>query len=70
MQHHCAAGWCRLLLLLRPGADAAAVYELVKAGACAGPLQAPRVLVNRSMLRDHYLMHYVAGLEKLLGQAA
>jgi hypothetical protein len=56
-----------LLLLLPPGAGATAKYALLRAPAAA-ERRFGRIIVNSSMLRDHYLAQYVAGLRCLLAQ--
>jgi hypothetical protein len=57
-----------LLLLLLSGIDKAAHYELVKAEQSTSSSRFERIILNRSMLRDHYLMHYVGGLRRLLAE--
>jgi hypothetical protein len=60
----------KVLHLQRRGADEGAVYTMVSGA--ANPAFG-RILVHRSMLRDHYLAHYEAALQHLLeqlGQAA
>lgn len=57
--------------MLCPGDDMEAQYELIckEHGATAGsdisPSSFGRIIINRSMLRDHYLSHYITGLHKL-----
>jgi hypothetical protein len=50
-------------------AEGAAGSEAAAAAAAAGNGQLAerfgRIIINRSMLRDHYLSHYVTGLHKL-----
>jgi hypothetical protein len=53
-----------------PGKSKAAAAAAAAAGAAAEGVVQPaerfsRIIVNRSMLRDHYLSHYVTGLHKL-----
>lgn len=56
----------QLLYLKRNGTDADAQLELLRAPA-EGP-RFGRILLNRSMLRDHYLTHYADALHKLMAQ--
>eukprot|EP00775_Hariotina_reticulata_P013274 gene13274-13405_t len=67
---HPAAGFGFAALARQAAAsvDTAAHYELVKADHSPSSCRFERIILNRSMLRDHYLMHYVGGLRKLLAQ--
>jgi hypothetical protein len=55
----------QLLHIQRSGTDASATYKMVRGGARQS---FQRILVHRSMLRDHYLNHYEAALQHLLEQ--
>ncbi len=57
----CALSWAAVALA---GADATAHLRLHRD---VGREQLGRILLKRSMLRDHLLSHYAAALERLLG---